>query len=185
MFAVPYKTVYETGESVNTAADLVVYMQSTDGSIVPVDTTDFTVTPSGTLSAGSQTVTVTHTASSLTATYNVTVTAASGFTGVLLAVPIKTVYTLGESINKVTDLVVYRQSTDGGIALIAPADFTVVSPTGGFTSIGSQTVTIRHSAPSQLDATYTVQVSADGGMSMIGGPLLVSPSKTTYTVGES
>ncbi|MDR0552165.1 MAG: bacterial Ig-like domain-containing protein [Spirochaetaceae bacterium] len=69
IIAVPYRTQYMVGETIDTESGLDVYRQGADGITAKIDKNEFSINPASFSTAGEQTVTVTH--SNLTTSYKV------------------------------------------------------------------------------------------------------------------
>jgi uncharacterized repeat protein (TIGR02543 family) len=123
--------------------------------------------------------------------YAVTVNAiASGYSAVVQVIPYKTMYTSNASINRASDLAVYkRDPTTGGMIKLGANDFTV-DPSGVFGAGASgspRTVTVAVAnypvAGVNTPATYSVWV--DAPTVSVTPALSVVPLKKIYAAGSS
>lgn len=137
----PDKTDYVVGQTLDTAG-MVVTATYNDNSTNVVTNDDCTVSPTTLDTAGKQTITVTHTASGKTATFEVTVTAKE-LTGITVTgTPNKVQYQAFDHFDP-TGLTVKAHYNDGTWAVVSD-DYTVGYQTGDCLHAGDTIVTISY-----------------------------------------
>jgi hypothetical protein len=187
LLVLPAKIIYTNGESLVPASEVKVYRRDKFGVDLPLTyNTGFTLTPTGPFAtAGAQTITVTGAGSYRglsPVTYSIWVKPGP-VQKKLIAVPAQVNYPVGGTINKTTDLTVFKQEADGAVTQIAASAFTVTS--GGvdvsavaFTAAGEKTITAG-GVSGYADAEYKVWVSTPPTSQ--GPEVMVIPKKTTYS----
>jgi uncharacterized protein YkuJ len=170
----PTKNVYSIGEQLNTDGMVVTASYSNDTTAA---VTGYTTSGFNSATAGQKIVTVTY--EGKTATFTVTVNAATAttLTGIEVTTqPTKNTYNIGETLDT-TGMVVTASYSDG--TDVAVTDYT----TSGFSSTtgGDKTVTVTYEGKT---ATFTVTVIAVG-TTISNIEVQTEPTKTVYTIGES
>jgi hypothetical protein len=203
---VPFKTAYHTGDTITESQDLTVYRRDISTGVMQKcepgpGAGQFTLNYSLS-SGGTRTVSVIvndypAAGSSTPGEYTVWVDTPPPPQSPTLAVaPLRTVYEVGNRINPVSDLAVYRSGSDGTMRPLnyAAGDYTLsttiggvpgVNPvTTGFTPAGSFTITVTDAADNTLTRTYTVTVNSGGAVAW-PAEVQVIPFQTTYSAGAS
>jgi uncharacterized repeat protein (TIGR02543 family) len=189
LMVIPVKKTYITGETINTAEDLMVYKTGSNKTISPLDwaasSTGYslkvdgkTITPSTyPLAKGPHEVTVVDNEPNKADDFKYQITAndaaqgGGGLTRTMLVMPIKSVYKTGECINAAADLKVYKINPDGILTLLnhsaAAPGFTMtrngtVNPvTTPFNTAGTIPVTVKDSAASGASADVIYEVTVN------------------------
>ena len=177
----PAKTEYVEGEALDLSG-MVVTATYDDGSSVAVD--GYTTVPSegAELTVDDTTVTVTYGGHTATFTITVSEKAPAELTGITVAGPTMTTYTVGESLD-LTGLVVIATYDDGSSKEVtgyvtSPADGTVLD------TVGSQTVTVSYTEGGvTMTATFTVTVEEESQATLEGIEVTTLP-KAQYFVGD-
>ena len=177
----PAKTEYVEGEALDLSG-MVVTATYDDGSSVAVD--GYTTVPSegAELTVDDTTVTVTYRGHTATFTITVSEKAPAELTGITVAGPTMTTYTVGESLD-LTGLVVIATYDDGSSKEVtgyvtSPADGTVLD------TVGSQTVTVSYTEGGvTMTATFTVTVEEESQATLEGIEVTTLP-KAQYFVGD-
>ncbi|HBG32168.1 MAG: hypothetical protein A2084_03550 [Tenericutes bacterium GWC2_39_45] len=174
----PTQVTYELGTAINLAG-LQVEAIYDDGSTAILTSTEYTVTGFNQNTAGVQTVTVT--AGTKTATFNVVVSAAITLIGLsITSQPNKVIYEIGESL-VLTGLVVTGLYSNSTSAVIASSEYTVTGFNGNVA--GSQTITVTSGTKT---ATFTVVVSdPDAEVTLLALQIATLPTAIVYDLGES
>jgi hypothetical protein len=209
VLAFPFKTSYSAGATINLGTDLAVYKRNiATGAMEKLDGSQpappFTLNLSGPLSASSNAQAVTVTVSnypsagqSKQSSYNIWVGAAPDpLTPFLVAIPIRTAYTVGDTVTAANEVVVYKMRSSGIMERLQPpnppqtaGEFDLVIGSVNpaqtpFTSAGPKTITVRDTSAGNNAAsvTYSVQVSA----ATVYSPVIrVIPIKTSYKSGTA
>lgn len=137
----PTQTTYVVGQTLDTAG-MVVTATYNDNSTNVVTNDDCTVSPTTLDTAGTQTITVTHTDSGKTATFEVTVTAKE-LTGITVEGTPKKDYKAFDHFDT-TGLTVKAHYNNGTWAVVSDDDYTVVYENGDYLHAGDTTVTISY-----------------------------------------
>jgi hypothetical protein len=159
----PAKTAYTVGESLSTAGMVVTATYNNGGTKA---VTDYTTRGFNSTAAGTQTVTVSYTEGGITktATFTVTINAATLSSIAIATPPTKTTYTVGESLST-AGMVVRATYSDGSSKAVT--DYT----TRGFNSsaAGIQTVTVSYTEGGiTKTADFTVTINQQTGSLQIG-----------------
>ena len=177
----PAKTEYVEGDALDLSG-MVVTATYDDGSSVAVD--GYTTVPAEGVELTVDDTTVTVSYEGHTATFTITVSekALAELTGITVAGPTMTTYTVGESLD-LTGLVVTATYDDGSSKEVtgyvtSPADGTVLD------TIGSQTVTVSYTEGGiTMTATFTVTVEEESQATLEGIEVTTLP-KVQYFVGD-
>ena len=177
----PAKTEYVEGDALDLSG-MVVTATYDDGSSVAVD--GYTTVPSeGTeLTVDDTTVTVSYEGHTATFTITVSEKAPAELTGIMVAGPTMTTYTVGESLD-LTGLVVTATYDDGSSKEVtgyetSPEDGTVLD------TVGSQTVTVSYTEGDVTKTTtFTVTVEEESQATLEGIEVTTLP-KAQYFVGD-
>jgi hypothetical protein len=169
----PTKTAYEQGEALDLSG-LVVTGTYSDGTTKTETVTLSNISGYSANTAGQQTLTVT--VGGKTATFAVTVNAATLQSIAVTTAPAKTAYTAGEALD-LSGLAVTGTYSDGA----TKAETVTLSDISGYSAntVGQQTLTVTVGGKT---ATFTVTVSAATLQSIA---VTTAPAKTTYEQGET
>ena len=176
----PAKTEYVEGDALDLSG-MVVTATYDDGSSVAVD--GYTTVPAEgvELTVDDTTVTVTYGGHKATFTITVSEKAPAELTGITVAGPTMTMYTVGESLD-LTGLVVTATYDDGSSKEVtgyvtSPADGTVLD------TVGSQTVTVSYTEGGvTMTATFTVTVEEESQATFDSSGMVVTAS---YSDGKT
>jgi hypothetical protein len=177
--SLPYKTYYTAGESLDLSG-LVVIGTYSDWTTKQETVTTANISGYDAYAEGSQTLTVM--VNGMTATFSVTVTAASAGTLQsieITSLPYKTYYTVGESLD-LSGLVVIGTYSDWATQQESVSESNV-SGYDAYTT-GTQTLTV---IVSGRTASFNVIVNAASAATLWSIEITSWPTKTDYTVGES
>lgn len=177
----PTKTEYVEGDALDLSG-MVVTATYDDGSSVAVD--GYTTVPADGVELTVDDTTVTVSYEGHTATFTITVSekAPAELTGITVAGPTMTTYTVGESLD-LTGLVVTATYDDGSSKEVtgyvtSPEDGTVLD------TVGSRTVTVTYSEGDvTMTATFTVTVEEESQATLEGIEVTTLP-KAQYFVGD-
>lgn len=152
----PTKTTYTAGETFDPSG-MVIEATYTNGATL--EATGFSFTPSTPLTDGTTAVTIRYTEGGVTKTVDVPITVVHRLTGISVTqAPDKTVYEYGESFSA-AGMVVTAEYSDGYTEAVTGYSY---SPTGAFSALGEQAVTVtysdgKHSASTTLTVTVERQ----------------------------
>ena len=149
----PTKTTYTAGETFDPSGMVI---EATYSNGAKLEATGYSFTPSTPLTDGTEAVTIRYTEGGVTKTVDVPITVIHRLTGISVTQsPTKTVYEYGESFDP-SGMVVTAEYSDG---YTEPVTGYTYSPTGAFTALGQQTVTVTYTDGKEtVTATLTVTV---------------------------
>jgi hypothetical protein len=192
VLVVPIRTIYAEGDTIDKKSDLIVFTRDiSTRSMIRRDPDTFSLTPASPLIAkDSEMVTVTvldypDAGDTTLNHYYVQVNAGVTSSPMVQIVPYRTLYTVGDTVNK-NELAVYiRNTTTGVMELIPEPRFDIVTPAGAVfraNAVGTRVITIRvndyPAAGKTQTAGYTAQVqAAASGYSKL---VQIVPFKTVY-----
>ena len=163
-------TVYTTDSLDSLKSDLVVTAHWSDNTTSTVASTDYTL--SGTLTAGTSTVTVSY--GGKTTTFNVTVTAAPTLSSIsAVYTQSGTVYDTDSLDSLKTDLVVTATYSDTSTATVPSTDYTL----SGTLMAGTSTVTVSYQSKT---TTFTVTVTSSAVATLSQSDLVIGTIQNTY-----
>lgn len=149
----PTKTTYTAGETFDPAG---LTIEATYSNGATLEATGFSFTPNTPLTDGTTAVTIRYTEGGVTKTVDVPITVVHRLTGISVTqAPDKTVYEYGESFSA-AGMVVTAEYSDGYTEAVTGYTY---SPTGAFTALGEQAVTVTYSdGKHSVSTTLTVTV---------------------------